>query len=229
MDLRKLNNYAVIDKAVLKKIINCNNTYAYTLLNRLSSKNIIHKLFKGKYALDTANIHVVATNIFQPAYLSFWSASYFKGYTEQILNTLDIAVTSRRESIIFQEYKINFVPLGKKMFFGFEKIKYGDFFIFVADDEKLLIDVMANEEYIGNFDEIIKIVEQAKISEQKMALYLKKINNLSLIKRIGFILKKYKKIDLGKYFKITDKNYIRLSRYLTCNKKDSQWRVYYDN
>lgn len=228
MDLRKFEKYAIIDKSIIKKILKTNNNSSYTLLNRLSSKKELKKLIKGKYSIPNTNAFVVATNIFSPAYLSFWSASYFKGYTEQILNTIDIAVTRKKKSFNYQGYKINFIKLNKKMFFGYEKKKLGDFFIFIANDEKLLIDSILYEKYLGNFDEIIKILNKSKISKERIIEYLKRIHNISLTKKIGFLLEKYKKIDISKEFDIKDKNYIKLSKYLKKEKLNSKWRIYHD-
>jgi predicted transcriptional regulator of viral defense system len=228
MDLRKIENYAIIDKSIIKKILKTNNNSSYTLLNRLSSKKEIIKLIKGKYSIPNTNAFVVATNIFSPAYLSFWSASYFKGYTEQILNSIDIVVTSKRQSFNFQGYKINFIKLNKKMFFGYEKIKLGNFFIFIADDEKLLIDSVFYEKNLGNFDEIIKIIKKSNLSKEKIIDYLKRIDNISLTKKIGFLLEKYKKMDISKNFNLKDKNYIKLSKYLKNKKINTKWRIYHD-
>ena len=140
-----------------------------------------------------------------------------------------IAATKRHKDIEFENYKIIFVKLNATEFFGFDKITQGDYFIFLANDEKLLIDCLLHERFAGNFDEIIKIVKRGNLKKDIIIEYLKKINNISLIKKVGFILDKYKNIDISNEFKINDKNYIRLLRNMNKRKISSKWRIYYDN
>lgn len=74
------------------------------------------------------NISVIASNIYSPCYISFWYASYFLGYTEQIVNTVHIATTKIKREINFENYRIKFIPINE--FFGFKKIRTKDGDIF---------------------------------------------------------------------------------------------------
>ena len=218
---------AIINKATLKKMLNCSDSYAYTLLNRLLRRGEIKKIIKTRYTtLD--DIYLIATNLFTPSYLSFWTASYFKGYTEQVLSSVQVAVTKSKKSISFENYIIEPIKLNKKMFFGYKKIRHGNNSLFLAEDEKLLIDSIYKEKPMGNFDEMIKIVKAAKIDKNRLIEYLKRINNKSLIKRIGFLLEKYRNIDISDSIKFKDKNYIALSRYTKNKKIDTKWMVKHD-
>jgi predicted transcriptional regulator of viral defense system len=109
-----------------------------------------------------------------------------------------------------------------KDFFGYERIDG----LFIAEDEKLLIDILLKERYIGNFDEIKKAFINSTINKEKMIEYLKRINNNMLIKRIGYMLYTYKKIDISEHF-ILDKNYATLT--LNGTLIDRKWRIKYDN
>lgn len=220
MDLNK----TVISKNIILKEKDFSNDYAYTLLYRLNKKNKIKKIMKGKYT-NKNDIFQIASNLFSPSYVSFWTASSFKGFTEQIINEVQVATTKRHKKIVFQEYTLKFVKLNKKHFFGFEKIKYGDDFIFVADNEKLLIDSVIKEKLLGNFDEIKKIIQQSTINQEKMVYYLNKINNKSLNKKIGYLLEEYKQIDLSKKIDYLDKNYVKLSNFLESKKTNKKWKV----
>ncbi len=219
----KLNNL-IIDKGFLLKEKNIKNSYVSNLICRLNKSNKITKIIKGKYTTKD-DIYQISTNLFSPSYLSFWSASYFKGYTEQIINQIQIVSTKKHKTISFQNYSIKFILLNKKTFFGFDKIKYGDEFIFVADDEKLLIDSILKEKLLGNFEEIEKILKNTNFNKEKIINYLNKINNKSLNKKIGYLLEKYKQIDLSNEIKTKDKNYVKLSRYLNSKKINKKWKV----
>jgi predicted transcriptional regulator of viral defense system len=216
----------ILNKNVILKQKLASDQYAYNLLYKLHKKNELKKITKGNYT-KTNDIFYISTNLFSPAYLSFWSASYFKGYSEQIVNELQVVVTKRHKKIEFENYSLLFINFSKKLFFGFEKIKFGSNFIFVVDDEKLLIDSLLREDLMGNFDEIIKVVKKTSIVQEKIINYLKKINNKSLNKRIGFLLEKYKQIDISKKIDFKDKNYVNLSNFLDCKKINKKWMVKY--
>lgn len=218
--LNYINSKTIVTKSDIKKIINTNNEYAYLVLQRLKNKNILKKITKGKYTTKS-NPYEIGTNINPPAYISFLTASELKGYTEQIINNIEI-ITNKNQIFNFENYK--FTLIKSKYLFGFEKIDN----YFIADDEKLLIDCFLYRKFSGNFDEILKIINNSKINKEKIINYLKKIKNKNLIKRIGFVLEKIKKIDISKEFSI-DKNYIYLDTITKKHKNiNTKWRIKYD-
>ena len=64
------------------------------------------------------------------------------------------------------------------MFFGYSLVEYGDFFIPVADSEKILIDMVYYHEFLPPEvkDEILRTVNKKKLQEYILMLpdYLKK-------------------------------------------------------
>ena len=224
--IKELNKEPIITKASIKKILDCKDEYAYTVLTRLKNRGIIKQIKKGKYTtLD--DIHIIATNIHTPSYLCLWSASSYKGYTEQILREIQIAVTRKHKEQEFNNYRITPIKYPKKTFFGFQKINQGDYTLFITEDEKLLIDSLLYPEKMGNPEEIKKVYMNAKINEEKLINYLKKINNKTLIKRCGFLLEKTRGIDLSNNLQIDDRNYTHL--FLNRGKKtDKKWRIKHD-
>lgn len=220
--LEKLRTKPVFRIQDIERIAFCDRKYAKLIASRLKKRKLIKRVTKNVYTTKD-NIFVIASNITYPSYMSFWSASYFLGYTEQIINTIQIATTRRMKPIEFDDYKIEFVNM--KHFFGYKKIKTSEGEIFLVEDEKLLIDAFFKPEKCGNFDEIEKIFVNADISRDKIISYLKKVKNQMIIKRVGFLLEKTKGIDLSKPFKL-DKNYVFLNpfskKWKTTNAK---WRI----
>lgn len=224
--IEKLRKKPVFSLNDITRLCYCSREYSKIILNRLLKRNLIQKITKNRYTIS-GDIYVIASNLKYPGYVSFWAASSYLGYTEQILNTIQIATTQKYKEVDFQGYKIKFIPM--KYFFGYKKQRTEQGEIFIVEPEKLLLDCMLKQKEIGNFDEIIKIFKNAEISKRKVVLYLKKIKNQSLIKRVGFMLERYKKIDISKNFEL-DTNYINLNLFSKKKKKtDSKWRVYYDN
>lgn len=220
--IEKLKEKSVFKVQDIERIAYCDRRYGKLILNRLKKRGLIKKVTRNVYTTKD-NIFVIASNIVYPSYISFWSASCFLGYTEQILNTVQVATTRRVKPIKFEGYEIKFILI--KDFFGYKKLRTGEGGIFIAEDEKLLIDAFLKPKEMGNFDEIEKIFENANISEEKIITYLKKTGKQTIIKRVGFLLEKIKGYDISKSFEL-DKNYVLLNPFSKNWKKiDSKWRI----
>lgn len=209
----------------IKKVKAYKNNKSYSVLvHRLKEKHKIKEIEKGKYTLSD-DPYLVATNIVFPSYVSFWSCSYYKGFTEQIINTIQIACSVKKKGIEFMNQKIEFIKINPKQMFGFKRDRNG---VFIATDEKLLIDCLMFQRHIGNFDEIMKVLQGAEMDKQIIIEFLKIIKNNSLIKRIGYLLEKYKAIDICADFKKEikkDKNYIKLDIYSKSKSINKKWRL----
>lgn len=220
--LEKLKEKSVFRIQDIERIAYCNRKYAKLMAHRLKKKGLIKEVARNAFTTKDS-IFVIASNLAYPSYISFWSASYFLGYTEQIVNTVHVAVTRRIKPIKFEGYTIKFIPL--RDFFGYKKIRTDEGDIFVAEDEKLLIDAFLKYRECGNFDEIEKIFENSKVDKKRLIAYLKRINNQTVAKRVGFLLEKTKGMDISKSVKM-DKNYVSLNPFLKIWKKtNSKWRV----
>lgn len=225
MSSKNITSKPIIDVSYIKKISASDAHYASLVLSRLGKRRMLKKITRNKYTAGDS-IPVLAAQLYVPCYLSFWSASQYLGYTEQILNTLQIVTTSRRKTISFEGYKIKFIVLPKKYFFGFNKIETKDGALFVAEPEKLLIDALLRPQEMGNFDEIIKIVQNALLDVEKLTEYLLAAKNISLIKRAGYLMEKYKNVDLSSRLNIKDTNYVSLNPFIRKAKQViPKWRI----
>jgi predicted transcriptional regulator of viral defense system len=220
--LEKLKTKPVFRVQDIERIAFCNRKYAKLLLNRLKKNGYVKRVSRNAYTTKD-DIFVIASNITSPSYISFWSASFFLGYTEQIVNTVFIATTRRFRAISFEGYRIEFVPI--KHFFGYKKTRTNEGELFMAEDEKLLIDAFLRPKKCGNFDEIEKMFENAKIEEGRLISYLKRTGSQAVIKKVGFLLEKTRGIDLSGNFRL-DRNYATLDPFSEKGKKtDAKWRV----
>ncbi|MHA1784630.1 MAG: type IV toxin-antitoxin system AbiEi family antitoxin domain-containing protein [Candidatus Helarchaeota archaeon] len=219
--LRTKSTFRVQD---IVRITGHDRNYARLILYKLNNKRYIKRITKNVYTMKD-NIFLIASNLTYPSYISFWSASYFLGYTEQIVNTIQIATRMKKKLINFENYKIRFIPM--RNFFGYKKLTTNEGDIFIVENEKLVIDLFLRPRESGNFIEIIKIFKNAKFSERKIMDYLKKVGKQTIIKRVGFLIEKYKGIDLSSSFDL-DRNYIYLNPFSNEAKNvDKKWRVKY--
>ena len=221
--LKKLNEKAVFTLSDIRRLsVSKDKDYAKLIVNRLIKRDLIRKVARNVYTTKSY-IYSIASHITYPSYISFWSASSFLGYTEQILKTIQVVVGRKVKNVKFDNYLIKFISL-KKMY-GYKKIQINRGEIFIVEDEKLLIDCFLRYKEMGNFDEIIKVFEKAEISKEKIIEYLEIERNQTIIKRVGYLLEKIKKIDISDKFKL-DNNYTVLNPFSKKNKLNStKWRV----
>jgi predicted transcriptional regulator of viral defense system len=221
----KLRSKTVFNLSDIERITNASRNYSKLIIARLLKRKLIKKISFNRYTTKT-NQFVIASNLIYPSYISFWSASHYKKYTEQMPKTIQLACTIRKRPIKYDGYTIEFISL--KDFFGYKKEATSEGEVFIAEDEKLLLDSLLNWKKMGNFDEIIQIFINSEISKEKMVFYLKRTGNQSLIKRVGFLLEKYKSLDISQNFKL-DRNYIILNPFSNKIKEISKkWRVKHD-
>jgi predicted transcriptional regulator of viral defense system len=220
--LKKLESKPVFRVQDIERLCVCDRGYARQILYRLKEKGHIRRVSENIYTTSD-DIYSIASNIVTPSYISFFSASYYLGYTEQIVNTIQVASTENKKEIRFEHYKIEFVKM--KHFFGYRKIRTSKGDIFVSEDEKLLIDIFLKSGKAGNFDEIKKVFENSKISKEKISEYLKRVNSQAITKRVGYLLEAMRGIDIAKDFSL-DNNYVFLNPFSKTGKHSvGKWRV----
>ena len=111
------------------------------------------------------------------------------------------------------EYK--FVTIPERKLVGITTLGYGNNSFPITDIEKTIIDCFDLPKYSGGFDILISAFAQAKLNSKKMIEYSKAINNISAIKRIGFIAEllnkkglqtfiKYAKLKVNKKYTLID-------------------------
>lgn len=206
----------------IERTARCDTEYAKQIALRLKKRGLIKQVMRNAYTTKD-DPYVVSSNITAPSYVSFWSASRFLGYTDQILNTMQVAVTRRVGELSFDGYRIRFVPM--RHFFGYRKVRTDEGDVFIAEEEKLLIDAFLKPAECGNLDEIQGIFENAKISEKKLVDYLKRVGSQAVTKRVGYLLEKTRGIDLSGSFSL-DRNYVPLDPFSKrWKKREGKWRV----
>lgn len=220
--LERLRRKAVFSIQDVERVAGCDRSYAKQVLARLKKRKMVKAVKRNAYTTKD-NIFIIASNITYPSYISFWSASNFLGYTEQIVSEVKVATTRWAKPVVFEGHIIKFIPL--KQFFGYRKIRTEDGEILIADNEKLLIDAFLKPRESGNFDEIEKMFEKATVSGEKIVEYLKMVNSQTVTKRVGFMLEKMKGIDIRGSFSL-DSNYVALNPLSrTWKNLNSKWRL----
>ncbi len=163
----------------------------YRILSRMESKDLIHRIEKGKYIptekLEETHIYHIAAQIMSPSYISLRSALHHYGFTTQVPRTVYVMVTTPKKSISLQNQNIHFVKTSH--FFGYTSEEK----LVIAEPEKLFIDCLFYPEYAGGIKKIKDAMAEAKINGKKIVDYALKVDKKSLCSRLGYLLQKTEK------------------------------------
>ncbi len=220
--LEKLKRKSVFKVQDMERLARVNRSYSYLILHRLVESGLVKRIKRNAYTL-LDDIWTIASNLSPPAYISFWSASYYNGYTTQILNTVQMATPRLKETLAFNGQMIKFIPI--PCFFGFRKIRTNNGSIFVVEDEKLVIDAFLRPEEMGNMDEIVNVFKNADFDRDRLVDYLRRCGKQSIIKRVGYLLELTREIDISGSFTL-DRNYVNLNPFSRkWSKTNNKWRL----
>ena len=198
-----LSNFAIKNRKVIT-VKDVKGSFNFTagkirvMLHRLEKKGWLERIEKGKYLIVplegregwAEHPFIPMSKLVTNYYISYRTALAYYGFTEQIPFYVFAATTERKNSLEFQGYLYKFVRVSKRKFFGFEKIQISDVDINIADKEKAIIDSLDREEYAGSIIEILKALHNNKeqFDFNKMIDYAFRMENHSLVRRLGFLL-----------------------------------------
>ena len=134
---------------------------AIVSIKRMVDKDLLFRVAKGIYALDS-DPFLYASYIIPNSYISFNAALYLNKTIDQVPTVIHIVVPRRVKKKV---RGISFIHFTKKAIFGFKKIDYRGYFIWVAEKEKALIDIAYK---FGNITYTDK-----KINKKKLVSYAK--------------------------------------------------------
>ena len=218
-----LKKFVVFDSLILENKLNKSRQYTNLVLYRLQKCGRIRKIERNRYTLYD-DPFLLASRIIWPSYISGSTALEYYKLTEQIPHNINVIATRNKRNLQLNNVKITFKRVKTRNFFGYEKIKYNDFEIFIANPEKAIIDCALFK--MSSFSEIIEIVLNNKLKIIRLLEYLKKIKNKSLIKRFGYLLELSGKDYFKEFKNFIDATYIPLdySKKRT-GKKNEKWRL----
>jgi len=227
-----------IDEA--KEILGKN---AKKFMSSLIRKKWVLQLKRGLYAIVPLDIgvkgaesfivhdFVVASYLVKPYYIGFWSALNYHGLSDQIPTTVFISTTKARPPLKILNSRFLFVQLSKNKFIGIEKIEMDRQEINISDKNKTIVDCLDHPEHSGGIDEVAKAVYfyHEELDFRKIRKYALKMQNISIFKRLGYILEKtslleryswiFEGIKLTKGYSCLDKIGRKKGRY------NEKWKV----
>lgn len=158
--------------------------YAALMLHNLEKRGQVHRIKKGWYSL--AEDPIVSVYAFRPSYLGLQEALTLRNLWEQETNVVLVTPLKVRPGVrSVMGSSVIVRRIDRDRFFGFDYLRYGDFFVPVSDVEKTLIDLA----YFGELPDEEVLKEFRKVADRKkVETYLKKYSG-SLVTKVRSILR----------------------------------------
>jgi predicted transcriptional regulator of viral defense system len=184
------------------KQFNLTKAAAKMFVARLVKKKWIIRIARGKYLISplsagrkgewTVHEFVLATSMISPAYVSYWNALNYYGWTEQIPRVITVVSLKRRKPANAQMVRVRFVTVSKKKFFGHVKMDFGGTKAFVASKEKAVVDCLDRPDLCGGVAEIAKALDAAKneLNLGRLVEYAGRVGNSAVLRRLGYLCEK---------------------------------------
>jgi predicted transcriptional regulator of viral defense system len=183
--------------AILADLLSLDRRQAYRLIARLKAEGLVAEVERGKLLLlgleperVLSNPLFIASHMVAPAYVSYWSALHFYGFTEQVPLTTFVATTKKKHPVVFRGFRFRFVTVKPRKFFGYRREALGDLPVLVADEAKAIVDSLDLPRYAGGIAEVAKALRAAldELDVPTLVEYANRMGDKSLGSRLGYLL-----------------------------------------
>ena len=202
--LQVLNDYGydIFTKKQLRKISLLSDKQLEISLRNLIKNGQIIIIENGKYCIyGFADEFVIGSFLSNAGGIAYWSAMNYHGLTEQIPNVIFVQTIRQKQSKKILNVPYRFVWLKPSKSFGFKTEGYGNHSYRITDLEKTILDCFDLPKYSGGYPEIIKAFYNAKLNSRKLITYSKKMNNISVSKRLAYLAELFEKKELDGFMK----------------------------
>jgi predicted transcriptional regulator of viral defense system len=118
-----------------------NRQYAHLLVSNLIKKGEIKRIVKGFYTIHEDP--TISVFCFKPAYIGLQDALSIHGIWEQETNVVIVTAQKVKRSMIkVFDSRVILHRINPKYLFGYDVVRYGEFYIPVSDVEKTFIDLI---------------------------------------------------------------------------------------
>ena len=158
------------------------------ILTIYAKKQIIYRIEKGLYCVrNFRNPYVIGNELLKNSTIAYWSALNLHGLTEQIPNVVFVQSDCRKTDKKVFSVRYKFIQVKPEKICGITKMGYGNEQFKITDVEKTLLDCFDLPRYSGGYEELIRAFYSAKINGAKLLKYAVQMDNLSVIKRMGYL------------------------------------------
>jgi len=186
----------------LKHTLDLDNRTINEIVENLVVKGFLSRIERGKYCrANFRDENVIGTFLAKESAVAYWSALNLHGLTEQFPNKIFIQTTQLKKDVEFAGTTYQFIKIQSNKIAGVVFNGYGNYKYSITDIEKTIIDCFDLPQYSGGFAELIRAFYSAKLNAQKLIDYCNAVNNIAVIKRLGFLVELFEKKNLNSFVK----------------------------
>lgn len=183
-------------------------------LSRLARRDELTRVERGKYTVHDDPV-IYATYVETPSFLSLWSGLRFYDLTAQQPTRAQVIAATGRDDLPGVEFFVS------SDMFGFGRRRYAAFEVFVADEERLLVDCLARRQV--PVSELVGLVESVDVERAEECAA--RFGRNSVRKRVGYLVEAIRGETVDA-LRVSDRNYPLLDLSGPENgEKDASWRL----
>jgi len=186
----------------LKMTLGLDNKIINNIVENLAVKGLLSRIERGIYCrANFRDENVIGTFLAKNSAIAYWSALNLHGLTEQFPNKIFIQTTQLKKEVEFAGTTYQFIKIQANKRTGIVYNGYGNYKYPITDIEKTIVDCFDLPQYSGGFAELIRAFYNAKLNAQKLIYYCNAVNNIAVIKRLGFLAELLEKKNLSSFVK----------------------------
>jgi predicted transcriptional regulator of viral defense system len=143
----------------------------------------------GPENLGENNPLALASAVVEPAYVGWWSAASFHGFTTQKPTTITVASLRQVSIRVVEGNEIRFVKVVPRKFFGFKTYDVYGRKATLSTPAKTLVDCIDRPDLAGGPAEVTRIAygASAVVSPEELAEVALRIKSPAVLQRLGFL------------------------------------------
>lgn len=164
-------------------------------LSRLAKRGELNRIERGRYTVHDDPL-IFATHIETPSFLSLWSGLRFYDLTTQQPTRVQVIAATNRGDLADIDFYYS------SDMFGFGRERYAGFDVFVADEERLLLDCLARDRVpVSEVRDLVSMVDVETVTR-----YADRFDSTAVKKRLGYLLDVVRGESVAE-LRIRDRNY----------------------
>jgi predicted transcriptional regulator of viral defense system len=172
------------------------------IVENLVIKGFLSRIERGKYCrANFRDENVIGAFLAKDSAVAYWSALNLHGLTEQFSNKIFIQTTQLKKEVKFAAITYQFIKIQANKKTGIVFNGYGNYQYPITDIEKTIVDCFDLPQYSGGFAELICAFYKAKLNAKKLINYCDAVDNIAVIKRLGFLAEFFEKKNLSSFVK----------------------------
>jgi predicted transcriptional regulator of viral defense system len=172
---------------------------ARKVIHNLLRKGWLSRLVGGRYMvlppeygpenLGENNVWALASAIVDPAYIGWWAAASFHGFTTQKPMAISVATQRAMLQRTVEGAEIRFIKVAPRKFFGFQRYEVYGRTASISSPAKTVVDCIDRPDLAGGPAELTRIVFGAadEVDAAELLETARRMKSTALLQRLGFL------------------------------------------